>query len=112
VDPGFQPTDDPAAWQALWRALEPRALVVKLGPAGAVLFDGASILRAPALPGPVTDTTGAGDAFLAALVLAGLQDDPPAALAIANAWAGLSVRLPGTTTPDRAALAAALERRG
>ncbi len=108
VDPGFTPADDPAAWQGLWRALEPRALVVKLGPAGAVMFDGAATLRSPALPGPVTDTTGAGDAFLAALVLAGLQGDPPAALAIANAWAGLSVRLPGTATPRRAALAAAL----
>jgi D-beta-D-heptose 7-phosphate kinase/D-beta-D-heptose 1-phosphate adenosyltransferase len=112
VDPGFSPTDDPDAWRGLWRALEPRALVVKLGPAGAVLFDGAATLRAPALPGPVTDTTGAGDAFLAALVLAGLEDDPPAALAIANAWAGLSVRLPGTTTPERASLARALGHQG
>jgi D-beta-D-heptose 7-phosphate kinase/D-beta-D-heptose 1-phosphate adenosyltransferase len=107
VDPGFAPLDDPAAWQGLWRALEPRGLVVKLGAAGAALFDGAATLRAPALPGPATDVTGAGDAFLAALVLAGL-DDPAAALAIANAWAGLSVRLPGTATPKRAALAVAL----
>jgi D-beta-D-heptose 7-phosphate kinase/D-beta-D-heptose 1-phosphate adenosyltransferase len=67
VDPGFAPDDDPTAWRAVWRALEPRALVVKLGAAGAVLFDGVAALRAPALPGPVIDTTGAGDAFPAAL---------------------------------------------
>lgn len=99
VDPTFAPADDPAAFAALWRALAPAALVIKLGEAGAIAFDGADVTSAPALAVKPVDTTGAGDAFLAALVLAGL-DDPAAALTLANTWAGLSVRLAGTATPS------------
>jgi D-beta-D-heptose 7-phosphate kinase/D-beta-D-heptose 1-phosphate adenosyltransferase len=107
VDAEFTPREDPDAFARLWRALEPKAVVVKLGDAGALLFDGARVTRAAALAVEAVDTTGAGDAFLAGLALKGL-DDPAAALAIANAWAGLSTRLAGTATPNLADLRSAL----
>jgi D-beta-D-heptose 7-phosphate kinase/D-beta-D-heptose 1-phosphate adenosyltransferase len=109
VDPDFTPSEDPAAFAGLWRALDPKALVVKLGEAGALLFDGSRVVGAPALAVKAADTTGAGDAFLAGLVLCGL-DDPSAALALANAWAGLSTQLPGTGTPAIADLVEVLKR--
>ena len=66
------------------------------------------MLKSPARPVKVVDTIGAGDAFLAAFCLAGM-DDPTLALAAANAWAGLSVGVHGTSPPSRDALAAALD---
>jgi sugar/nucleoside kinase (ribokinase family) len=46
--------------------------VIKLGPAGAIWSDGASVCSSPAPSVPVVDTTGAGDAFAAGyLVTAG-----------------------------------------
>jgi D-beta-D-heptose 7-phosphate kinase/D-beta-D-heptose 1-phosphate adenosyltransferase len=110
IDPAFTPSDAQAAFAGLWRALEPAALVVKLGEDGAVAFNGATVTRARSLSVAAIDTTGAGDAFLAALVLAGL-DDPAAALGLANAWAGLSVTLPGTATPSITDLCAAVVAR-
>jgi sugar/nucleoside kinase (ribokinase family) len=47
-----------------------REVVVKLGAAGALWTDGRRVVRAPALPVPEADTTGAGDAFAAGLLAA------------------------------------------
>jgi sugar/nucleoside kinase (ribokinase family) len=60
--------------------------------------DGVGGVSAPARPVAAADTTGAGDAFLAALALTGL-DDPLAALTLANAWAALSIQIHGTIPP-------------
>jgi sugar/nucleoside kinase (ribokinase family) len=47
-----------------------REVVVTLGAGGALWSDGGSVLRAPAPPAEVVDTTGAGDAFAAGLLAA------------------------------------------
>ncbi len=48
-------------------ATGPDALVLTLGPAGAVLVTEAGIVAVPGHRVPVTDTTGAGDAFTGVL---------------------------------------------
>lgn len=68
------PLPDPAAQEAealaLVRAGAARMVAVSLGAEGAILATDAGVLRRPALPGPVQSAVGAGDAFLAAMVLA------------------------------------------
>jgi len=55
------------------------AVVLKLGPEGAVYADaGGNLLREPAAPARVEDTTGAGDAFSAGFLAAWLEGEPPA----------------------------------
>ena len=55
------------------------AVVLKLGPEGALYADGAgNLLREPAAPVRVEDTTGAGDAFSAGFLAAWLDGEPPA----------------------------------
>ncbi|HZZ40020.1 MAG TPA: PfkB family carbohydrate kinase [Acidobacteriaceae bacterium] len=107
IDPAFSPSVDPSGFSVLNQALDTTRIVVKLGEQGALFQDGSSVFHAPARPVTVTDTTGAGDAFLSAFCLAGLED-PPAALQLANAWAGLSVQIHGTIPPRKADLAPAL----
>jgi rfaE bifunctional protein kinase chain/domain len=107
IDASFTPSADPAAFEGLQRALDAKALIVKLGEDGALAFDGRKVFQAPAWPVKVVDTIGAGDAFLATLVLAGLNE-PREALALANAWAGLSIQKHGTATPSKDELIALL----
>jgi D-beta-D-heptose 7-phosphate kinase / D-beta-D-heptose 1-phosphate adenosyltransferase len=107
LDADFVPLRDPAAFARLQAALGFDKLIVKLGEFGALMFDGQAVHGAPARAVTVIDTTGAGDAFLAALVLNGV-DNPHQALTLANAWAGLSTELIGTKTPKLKALVAAL----
>ena len=77
------PLPDPAAQDAealaLVRAGAARMVAVSLGAAGAILATEAGVLRRPALPGPVHSAVGAGDAFLAAMVLALARGATPAA---------------------------------
>jgi sugar/nucleoside kinase (ribokinase family) len=55
------------------------AVVLKLGPEGAVYADaGGNLLREPAAPARVEDTTGAGDAFSAGFLAAWLDGESPA----------------------------------
>ena len=107
IDPGFEPSDDPAAFAALNRELDTDRLIVKLGAEGALFQHGSRITRAPAKKVNVLDTTGAGDSFLSAFCLAGISD-PPASLKLANAWAGLAVQIHGTAPPKKSDLAAAV----
>lgn len=69
-----RPLADPAAQEAEALGLVRRGaasmVAVSLGPAGALLATADRVLRRPALPGPVRSAVGAGDAFLAGLVLA------------------------------------------
>jgi len=106
IDPAFSPLADPEAFAVLNRELDTGRIVVKLGEEGAIFQNGTRISRVPANKVTVTDTTGAGDSFLSALCLAGL-DDPEGALRLANAWAGLSVQIHGTIPPKKEDLARA-----
>jgi len=109
IDPAFEPAPHAASYETLVRELATRQIVVKLGDAGALVLDGDKTSSAPAAKVNVVDTTGAGDAFLSAYCLACAMDstgDPAAALALANAWAGLAVQVHGTVPPSRADLLA------
>lgn len=106
IDPAFSPAEDPQAFAILNRELDTDRIVIKLGEQGAMFQNGRTIARAPAQQVTVSDTTGAGDAFLSAFCLAGL-DDPQSALQLANTWAGLSVQIHGTIPPRKADLVAA-----
>ena len=77
-------------------------VVVKLGADGALWTDGSNEERVPAAapPGPVVDTTGAGDAFAAGLLAARLSGAPPAgALTEGCALAALAVVTQGARPP-------------
>ena len=61
-------SDDPGARAAALHALTHHAVVITLGPDGAVVVDGAGVQSVPSpTPERVIDTTGAGDAFTGAL---------------------------------------------
>jgi D-beta-D-heptose 7-phosphate kinase/D-beta-D-heptose 1-phosphate adenosyltransferase len=108
VDSAVNPdTEDAASLRALAATLDARALVVKRGELGARAVVGERECRSPAARVTPVDTCGAGDAFLAALSLAGLED-LDGALRIANTWAGLSTQVHGTEPAKRSALIEAL----
>jgi len=72
----------PAAARAI-SALGPKAVVIKRGDAGALLFQGGDVFAAPAFPlDNVVDPTGAGDSFAGGLLgcLAAVGDTSPAAV--------------------------------
>ncbi|MFI9251573.1 ribokinase [Streptomyces sp. NPDC053069] len=58
---------DPADWARLLLAKGPRSVVVTLGAQGALVCDGSGVARVGAVKVDAVDTTGAGDAFTAAL---------------------------------------------
>ncbi|MGW4562055.1 ribokinase [Streptomyces sp. NPDC004561] len=58
---------DPEDWARLLPAEGPRSVVVTLGAAGALVCDGSGVTRVPSVEVDAVDTTGAGDAFTAAL---------------------------------------------
>ncbi|MGW8703249.1 ribokinase [Streptomyces eurythermus] len=59
--------DDPADWARLLLAKGPRSVVVTLGARGALVCDGSGTSLVPSVKVDAVDTTGAGDAFTAAL---------------------------------------------
>ncbi|MER5441216.1 ribokinase [Streptomyces sp. NPDC002790] len=59
--------DDPEDWARQLLALGPRSVVVTLGSEGALVADAAGSTRVAAVKVKAVDTTGAGDAFTAAL---------------------------------------------
>ena len=108
VDPAFEPGPEPGRFGALVHALGTNRIVVKLGEQGAIALDGQTTSSAPAAKVSVVDTTGGGDAFLAAYCLARAAD-AAAAIALANAWAGLAVQVHGTAPPRRGDLETMVE---
>ncbi len=110
IDPAFSPGQDAAAFAILNRELGTNQIVVKLGSDGAMFEDGSRVTIAPADKVTVTDTTGAGDAFLSAFCLAG-TGNPDNSLKLANTWAGLSVQIHGTIPPKRDDLLQSLKER-
>jgi len=100
-------------------ALGARYPVVTLGERGAVGGVGAERVASPAFDVPVRDTTGAGDVFHGAFVVAVLEGaDAPRALRLANAAAAMNCRALGaqgglpTRTELDAFLATAATRAG
>ena len=83
--------------------LGPRLIVVKRGPDGATVMDGARAHHVPGLPVPVTNGLGAGDAFAAAFgagLIGGLE--PLAAVARGNAAGAIvATRLSCSTAMPR-----------
>ena len=74
---------------------------VRLGAAGSILSTDGRTVRLPAVPGPVSDVTGAGDAMLAAFCHALLAGATPVAAArFGHAAAALTVAVPQTVRPD------------
>jgi rfaE bifunctional protein kinase chain/domain len=103
IDPSFQPRAEPEAFARLNEQLNTERVVVKLGAEGSIFQNGSQVKAMPAVKARVEDSTGAGDAFLAAFSLAAL-DDADAALKLANCWAALSVEIHGTTPPNKSDL--------
>ncbi len=109
------PVDDEEGARRAAAALRDRgagAAVITLGARGALLDcrEGAEMVSA-FLPGPVVETTGAGDAFNGAFAVALAEGrKPAAAVRFGCAAAGISVTRPGTagSMPDRAEVAALL----
>ncbi|MET8830121.1 ribokinase [Streptomyces sp. NPDC004610] len=60
-------SDSPADWARLLLAKGPRSVVVTLGAEGALVTSGDGVERVPSVKVDAVDTTGAGDAFTAAL---------------------------------------------
>lgn len=86
----------------------PRAVVITLGAAGAVLAEGNYVTHVPAPKVAAVETAGAGDAFNGALAVALAEGQPLASAVIfANRVAAISTTRPGTqaSLPDRAAMA-------
>jgi len=104
----------PAGLDAL-RAVNPQLTsVVTCGARGAFLLRGDRLYRVAACPGPVVNTTGAGDAFAAAWLLTFVRTGDPAwALRMASAVASLALRGPAhTALPDRSQVERAMRRCG
>lgn len=96
-----------------WLALGPSVVAITLGADGAfALTAEGERVRAAAVPVPVADTVGAGDAFMAALLHArAAGTDLSGCLTRAVTAAALTVSRPGANPPTAAELSAALERR-
>ncbi len=85
--------------------LGPRTVVMKLGDAGCLWWDGTNEIHGEPFSVKAVDTTAAGDTFNAALAVALSEDRPPAeALRFANAAAAISVTRAGAqaSIPTRA----------
>ncbi len=103
---GRRLADDAAQEQAaldIVRGQRARLVALTLGERGAVLASEQGILRLPALDVVVNGTVGAGDSFLAGMVMA-LSEGRSAtdAFAWGVATGAASVTVPGTAHPDRA----------
>ncbi|MFD8299873.1 ribokinase [Streptomyces bauhiniae] len=76
--------DDPAGWARRLLALGPRSVVVTLGAEGALVCDASGVRAVPSVAVAAVDTTGAGDAFTAALAWRlGAGEELPVAAAYA-----------------------------
>jgi len=79
-----------------------KELIVTLGPRGALLFKDGEVKYSDAFRVPPVDTTGAGDTFAAAYVVATVLDlDPIDKLVFANAAASLKVTKRGARSSPR-----------
>ena len=72
--------EDPVLLARRVAALGPRLVAVTQGPGGATLLVDGVVHRAPAGHGPIVDTLGAGDAFIARLLVGVARGEQPEAL--------------------------------
>lgn len=125
----LNPAHSPQHTALTWLASGPAIVALTMGARGAVAFCAAGEAAVAATPVQIADTVGAGDAFLVGLLDAlweldllgagrradlhkiGL-DALTSALEAASRCAALTVARAGADLPDRAALNAALSRRG
>ncbi|MFI6638160.1 ribokinase [Streptomyces sp. NPDC050504] len=104
--------EEPEEWAAALLALGPRSVVVTLGAGGALAADGERTVRVASPRVEAVDTTGAGDAFTAALAWRlGLGDDLVAAVRFAVRVGAAAVTRRGAqdSYPTRGELAAFAE---
>jgi D-beta-D-heptose 7-phosphate kinase/D-beta-D-heptose 1-phosphate adenosyltransferase len=112
IDPLFDRKEQAIpALERIRKMLGARNIVVKMGAEGAAALVSGRVVRAAAPAMQAIDTCGAGDAFLAALCLAG-WNDPDISLLLANRWAGFSTLVHGTSPPECSTLIDALEAAG
>ena len=91
-----------AAAAEIVRSGRTRLFALTLGEKGAVLVSEAGVIRLPALDVVVNGTVGAGDSFLAGMVMALAEGRPPDdAFAWGVAAGGAAVTVPGTARPQR-----------
>jgi pseudouridine kinase len=91
---------DPERLAQALRARGAHTAVMTLGDAGAMIAGSQGIAHVAAVPGPVTDVTGAGDALIAGTLyalLGGAQED--AAVRVGMAVASLAVEVPTPVNP-------------
>ncbi|MFF4348716.1 ribokinase [Streptomyces sp. NPDC001530] len=88
--------DSPEDWATALLALGPRSVVVTLGAEGALVASSEGVARVPAVRVEAVDTTGAGDAFTAALAWRlGQSESLPEAAAYAARVGAVAVTRPG-----------------
>ncbi|MFC3577676.1 ribokinase [Streptomyces yaanensis] len=93
---GGESAGTPEEWAAALLALGPRSVVVTLGSQGALVADAQSMTRVPSVKVEAVDTTGAGDAFTAALAWRlGTGSSLPDAAAYAARVGAAAVTRPG-----------------
>jgi D-beta-D-heptose 7-phosphate kinase/D-beta-D-heptose 1-phosphate adenosyltransferase len=99
IYPEFDPADLPNTLAAIKKNLNAQSIVLKQGADGCCALLGDAYVTAPAAKVQAIDTTGAGDAFFAAL---SLSSAPLTAecLGFANLWAGLSTTIKGPEPPN------------
>ncbi len=97
--------DQPSAERALASMLDmgPKWVAIKRGAAGSLVGDARGVHEVPAFRVPVVDTTGAGDAYLAGLLLGRLRGLAlPAAGTLASALGALATTRWGAGLPSSA----------
>lgn len=100
LDEKFVPTKSKDSFEGLKKVLGNSNICVKLGEKGSIALINGQCFLTKAIDVEPKDTCGAGDAFIAALSLSGLEN-PVESLCIANAWAGLSTTIHGTEPPKK-----------
>jgi sugar/nucleoside kinase (ribokinase family) len=88
--------------------LNAQSIVLKRGADGCCALLGDAYVAAPAAKVQAIDTTGAGDAFFAALSLSPVPLTAEC-LGFANLWAGISTTIKGPEPPNVAQLSAFVE---
>lgn len=93
---GTELGDSPEDWATALLALGPRSVVITLGAGGALVATASGSAHVPSVKVEAVDTTGAGDAFTAALAWRlGLGEPPAEAAAYAARVGAVAVTRPG-----------------
>jgi sugar/nucleoside kinase (ribokinase family) len=108
IYPEFDPADLPNTLAEIKAILNAQSIVFKRGADGCCALLGDAYVAAPAAKVQTIDTTGAGDAFFAAISLSPVPLTAEC-LGFANLWAGISTTIKGPEPPDVAQLSAFVE---